>query len=217
MNTYNTTDDEEERAEFARLLQREMMKLRLTELEVAMRAAGEPTTDWKRLPAVGTVTDTLDMALEVKSSDDATGVVTGYLSTWDIDLGHDQILPGAYQQTIADATAAARRNGSMALFPFLWQHQKDEPIGGIVAAREDRKGLLIHVKLNMRIERGRQAYDGFQQGYLSFSIGYKPVKYSWKGNIRRMEEIRLAEGSAVTFPMNQEARAIPQARANGAQ
>ncbi len=66
---------------------------------------------------------------------------------------------------------------------------------------------MIQARLNLAIERGRQAFDGLTNGYLSFSIGYRPVKYEWQGKVRHIYEIKLAEGSAVTFPMNLEARA----------
>jgi phage head maturation protease len=42
---------------------------------------------------------------------------------------------------------------------------------------------------------------------MGFSIGYRPVKSRWEGKVRHLTEIGLAEGSAVTFPMNPEARA----------
>jgi HK97 family phage prohead protease len=218
---HNMMTDNDDTDEFAALLRREMLKLRLTELEVALRRAGERPIDWKKLPPVqGAVQATFDVALEVKSaaeSDDGqTGVIDGYLSTWDIDLGKDQIEKGAFKQTLAEAKEFAARHGSAAIYPLLWQHDKNEPIGGIVSAHEDFRGLRIKTHLNLSIERGRQAYHGLKHGYLSFSIGYRPVKYDWQGGIRHLNEIALAEGSAVTFPMNLEARATPNGEGRAA-
>src|SRR5690348_11764795 len=141
---YLLFDEDDEDDELAALIQREMVKLRLTELEVALRHAGEARMTWKNLPPVqGAVQATFDVALEVKSAadDGQTGVIDGYLSTWDIDLGKDQIAKGAFAQTLAEAKAFAAKHGAAALYPLLWQHQKDEPIGGIVSAHEDFKGL----------------------------------------------------------------------------
>jgi Escherichia/Staphylococcus phage prohead protease len=197
--------------ELARLLRQETAKLRLARLEkLVVAGLGLDDGDWaffKAIPVAGEVTDTLALPLDVKAADDTTGDISGYLSTFDLDLGKDIVLRGAYAKTIADAQRFAKMHRSASLWPLLWQHQKDEPIGGIYEAHEDAVGLSIAARLNLSIEKGRQAYDGLKQGYLSFSIGYTPVKYQWKGNIRQLTEIKLGEGSVVTFPMNREARA----------
>src|SRR4029079_6536109 len=129
---------------------------------------------------------TLALPFEVKSLDADVGVVSGYLSTWDEDLGHDIIHQGAFASTVAKSYAFAAKHRSPALFPLLWQHQKDEPIGGITEAREDSRGLMIQARLTLAIERGRQAFDGLTNGYLSFSIGYRPVKHEWQGKVRHI-------------------------------
>lgn len=201
-------NDEEEAV--ARFIRAQTLHLRLDRLEHLLVA----TLDFKHLPPAGQFTDTLTLPLEVKQLDAAVGSVTGYLAAFNnIDLGNDVIHPGAFAATIAEAKAFARAHNSVALYPLLWQHQKDEPIGGIVEASEDSHGLRILTRLNLSIERGRQAFDGLTNGYLSFSIGYRPRKYRWQGKVRHLTEIALAEGSAVTFPMNQEARAISTGRA----
>jgi hypothetical protein len=203
--------------DLARLLRQETAKLRLARLErlvVASLGMGEGDRDFfKSLPVAGTVTDTVTLPLEVKAADDEVGAITGYLSTWDLDLGKDVVERGAYAKTIATARAFAKAHGSQALWPLLYQHKRDEPIGGIYDAYEDGKGLQVSCRLNLAIERGRQAYDGLKMGYLSFSIGFTPIKSNWQGKIRHITEIKLAEGSVVTFPMNLEARATPAGRA----
>ncbi len=203
--------NDEELARLERLIRQETAKLRLARLEKLVLSSlaldAEGMAFFKAIPDAGTFTDTVTLPFEMKGADDATGDITGYLSAYNIDLGKDRVLPGAYRQTIGDAVAFAKAHQSAALWPLLWQHQKDEPIGGIYEASENSFGLHIAARLNLSIEKGRQAYDGLKYGYLSFSIGYRPVKYQWKGNIRELVEIKLAEGSVVTFAMNPEARA----------
>src|SRR5690242_10016967 len=102
MNKYEYLlfDEDDEDDELAALIQREMVKLRLTELEVALRHAGEARMTWKNLPPVqGRVDATVDLLLEVKSAadDGQTGVIDGYLSTYAVDLGKDQVDKGAYK------------------------------------------------------------------------------------------------------------------------
>lgn len=136
------------------------------------------------------------------------GVVEGYLAVFNnTDLVKDIILPGAFAATLVNAKAAAKAHNTASMLPLLWQHDKGEPIGGIFEAYEDSHGLFIKARLNLNIERGRQAFDGLKHGYMSFSIGYSPTKYSWKGSTRILSEIGLIEGSAVTFPANPKARA----------
>jgi HK97 family phage prohead protease len=144
-----------------------------------------------------------------KDGDTADDSVVGYLAVFDnLDLGKDIIHPGAFTKTVGEARAFAATHKSRALYPLLWQHQKDEPIGAITQAGEDTHGLKVRCHINREIDHGKQAYDGLRGGYLSFSIGYKPVKYEWEGKVRHLHEIALAEGSVVTFPMNPEARSI---------
>jgi Escherichia/Staphylococcus phage prohead protease len=204
------THDEEA---LARLLRTQTdnfkVELALRRLERLMLGAASPQIDLKLLPDVGLVSDTLDgLWLSYKATDDRQGVVEGYLAVFNnVDLGKDVIEVGAFKQTLAQARAFTKQHNASALWPLLWQHDRADAIGGIIEAREDSKGLFISARLNLDIEHGRQAYDGLKQGYLAFSIGYRPLGYSWQGNIRHLTEIALSEGSAVTFPMNQEARA----------
>jgi hypothetical protein len=184
------------------------IELALSRLERLVLATETPQINLKTLPAVGRVTATTDMLLEIKASDDTQGIVEGYLSTFgNEDLGHDIVDKGAFSESLKAATAFARQHGSSAIYPLLWQHDKDEPIGGITNAREDIHGLRIQAQLNLGIERGRQAYHALKHGYMAFSIGYRPTQYQYVGSVRHLKQIDLREGSVVTYPMNQEARA----------
>ncbi len=163
-------------------------------------AAGLVTLEYKTLPE----------PLTQQFGSDATATVVGYGACFDnLDLGNDIIHQGAFKQTITEAKQFAAAHRSRALWPVLWMHNKDEVIGCVTSAFEDRKGLRCTYEFDRDIERGRQAFNGLRRGYLSFSIGYRPTKYEWQGRIRHLREITLAEISAVSWPMNPEARAIP--------
>ena len=61
--------------------------------------------------------------------------------------------------------------------------------------------------LNQDTQRGREAYALLRQGALDgLSIGFSTVKDSWDGDVRNIQEVRLWEGSLVTFPANDLAR-----------
>lgn len=142
--------------------------------------------------------------LELKTTEDATGEFQGYLSVFhNTDSYKDIVEPGAFQKTINDA----RGRGGKYLFPVLWQHDPSEPIGGFLEMREDRKGLWVKGQLDLDTEKGRRAYSGLKKGYLDgLSIGYDTIKQKYAGEIRHLLEVRMWEGSIVTFPANPDTR-----------
>lgn len=135
---------------------------------------------------------TLSYRLEIKSITDE-GTFEGDLSVYRIkDLGGDVVEPGAYTKTLKD-------NGGRV--PLLWQHDDTQPIGYLELTDSDRslkaKGTLI-----LSVARAREAYDLLKAGVLKgLSIGYETIKDEVKGNVRYLKELRLWEGSVVTFPM----------------
>jgi HK97 family phage major capsid protein/HK97 family phage prohead protease len=132
---------------------------------------------------------------ELKNLDEA-GKFSGYLAVFgNVDQGNDRIEKGAFARTL---NAKSR-------FPLLWQHRMDEPVGGL-SAKEDERGLLIEGELNLDVQRGKEAYALLKKGDISgLSIGYDAVKWEMQSGVRALKEIKLYEGSIVTFPMNTEA------------
>jgi Escherichia/Staphylococcus phage prohead protease len=199
MSNQNNNKQQEQEEQLARLVRRELALLRLDRWERALAALGGAGA-WKALETKALAPS------EWKRVDVASGLVTGYGSVYTVDLGKDEIEPGAYAKTLAEARAFARSHQSPTLFPVLWMHDRHEPIGYVSEAYEDKKGLRCTFVIDPTIERGRQALAGLKHGTLSFSIGYKPLDYFWKGGVRVLKEIALAEISVVTFPMQPEAR-----------
>lgn len=142
-----------------------------------------------------------------KALDDEQGVFEGYLAVFgNVDSYGDVIERGAFKKTLAEAEKKRSQRGDKYLFPILWQHSPEEPIGGFLEMREDDFGLYVKGQLDLDIELGRRAYSGLKKGYIrGLSIGYDVVKQAWDGQIRRLKEINLWEGSVVTFPANPEA------------
>lgn len=141
--------------------------------------------------------------LELKAAD-GVGTFAGYLSTFNhTDLGDDTILPGAYTQTIADAKAKRATMNNPYLWPILWQHKDDVPIGGFTDAKEDGNGLFVTGEIDLDTEAGRSAWNALSKGYANgLSIGYQAVKSTYRGNTRVLSQISLLEGSLVTFAMD---------------
>lgn len=130
------------------------------------------------------------------------GIVSGYASTWNnSDAVGDIIRKGAFKKTLNERQPR-----------ILWSHNPSEPIGRMVEAYEDAKGLFITIKFNLDVQRGREAYAMFKAGDIdSFSIGATLQKYEIIEDLETgraaldVKELRLYEVSAVVFPANEQA------------
>jgi HK97 family phage prohead protease len=125
----------------------------------------------------------------------ADGSFDGILAVYnDVDLGGDSILPGAFTKTLKD-------HGNEV--PLLWQHDTEEPIGQLTVT-DSAEGLLVKGQLLMELPMAQKAYLLLKAKIIKgLSIGYDAIKKDVEGGVRKLKEIRLWEGSVVTFPMNQ--------------
>ena len=125
------------------------------------------------------------------------GSFTGALAVYNnLDLGGDLIEPGAFTKTIQD-------HGSQV--PLLWQHKADTPIGMLTLA-DSPDSLDVTGQLQMELPAAKNAYILIKSRIVKgLSIGFDTVKDAMDGTVRRLKEIRLWEGSIVTFPMNERA------------
>lgn len=121
------------------------------------------------------------------------GTFEGLLSPYNYqDSGSDIVEPGAYTKNLAEK--GNRR-------PLLWQHQTDNPIGELLL--EDRpEGLWAKGQLLLSIPQAKAAYELIRAGVVSgLSIGFMCIRDNIDKGVRHLKEIRLYEGSIVTFPM----------------
>jgi uncharacterized protein len=122
------------------------------------------------------------------------GSFEGRLSPYNnVDDGADLVEPGAFTKTLQE-------NGNKV--PMLWQHKTDCPIGELVL--EDRPdGLWCKGQLLLDIPEAKKAYLLLKAKIVKgLSIGYDSIKAQVVDGVRHLKEIRLWEGSVVTFPMN---------------
>jgi HK97 family phage prohead protease len=85
---------------------------------------------------------------------------------------------------------------------LLWQHNTDEPIGVIVKAEEDKKGLKIRGAMVPEVTKAQEARALMMAGAVrGLSIGFVPLKdrMDEKKNAWFVTEAKLREVSAVTF------------------
>lgn len=141
--------------------------------------------------------------LEIKALKD-TGEFEGYGSTFggEPDSYGDVIAKGAY----ADSLAEHRAKGTMP--KMFWQHDPGQPIGKWLEASEDDSGLLMRGKLNMGVQRGKEAYALLKEGDIDgLSIGYRIKEYSvdTDSGIWTLEKLDLKEVSIVSIGANENA------------
>lgn len=122
------------------------------------------------------------------------GSFEGCLSPYNnLDEGGDLVEPGAYTKTIQE------NEGKLIA---LWQHGVKDPIGELLL--DDRPdGLWCKGQLLLDIPEAKKAYLLMKAKIVrGLSIGYETIKSQVIDGVRHLKEIRLYEGSIVTFPMN---------------
>ncbi len=140
------------------------------------------------------ITPKSKLRMEIKEIS-AEGAFEGLLSPYgNVDGGADVVEPGAYTKTI-------KERGSK--IPMLWQHKSDMPIGELVL--DDRQdGLWCKGQLLMELPEAQKAYLLIKARIVKgLSIGFSTIKDAVSNGVRRLLEIKLYEGSIVTFPMNE--------------
>lgn len=139
----------------------------------------------------------------IETKDDGgVGNFAGYASTKKVDAQNEQIMGGAFTETLQ-----AKKPGEIKL---LWQHDWKKPIGVIDMLEEDRKGLKMTGQLALDVQQGAEAYALMKMGALDgLSIGFRVPdggRKRGKDGITKINKVDLVEVSVVTFPANASAR-----------
>ncbi len=145
-------------------------------------------------------------------ADKPKGWFRAYASTFgNVDLGNDVVLPGAFDQTIAEHKAAGTMPAG------YYEHNKTEPIMDWLDMAVDQKGLIMEGQLwvDSNVPRADQAYKMLNSKApgKGFSIGFNPLKphttvqVSQKSR-RGLVALRVNEVSATGRPMNTEASLV---------
>lgn len=143
----------------------------------------------------------VDLEEKAVSESDDIWTVTGYGSVFsNTDLGNDVVMPGAFAKSL-------RTRGLPLL---LFNHKmEDAPIGTIVDAKEDKRGLWFKAELpkDDTFVAGRIVPQLKKRGLRGTSIGYKATSKEIRkaDGARLLKEISLYEISIVNMPMNEQA------------
>jgi HK97 family phage prohead protease len=134
----------------------------------------------------------------IEDVDDVKGIVTGYFSAFNnIDSDGDVIVSGAYKKTVAE-NGPTGRNRIM----HLLQHNPLMPLAKPMELMEDAKGLRFTSKIT-ETSYGKDVIKLYKEGVFNeHSVGFEIVKSDNKAGYREIREIKLWEGSTVTWGAN---------------
>lgn len=130
----------------------------------------------------------------IKDVDTEKGIVTGYFSAFgNVDSDNDMIMPGAYKKTLSE-------NGNR--IKHLWQHDVRYPLSKPSVIKEDSYGLYFESEIS-KTSYGKDVLQLYKDGVIDeHSVGFKTEKKQQKNGYTEITEIRLWEGSTVTFGAN---------------
>ncbi|MEM8825761.1 MAG: HK97 family phage prohead protease, partial [Pseudomonadota bacterium] len=113
------------------------------------------------------------------------------------DRGRDVVRKGAF--------------ASAGPVPLLWQHGAERPVGRVVDAVEDARGLRVVAELAAGSRAADEAAALIRAGALNgLSFGYrtKRARADRARGVRELLSVELVEVSLVTFPMQPLARVV---------
>lgn len=135
---------------------------------------------------------------EIKDVDQKSGTVTGYFSVFgNIDSDGDVITKGAFERSL-------NNNGTR--IKHLWQHDVRYPLGKPNVLKEDNYGLYFESTIS-KTSYGKDVLQLYADGVVDeHSIGFRTVKQQKKDGYNEINEVKLWEGSTVTFGANEMAK-----------
>jgi len=135
-------------------------------------------------------------AILIKDIDKAKGRVQGYFAVFgNVDSDGDMIMPGAFKRSI-------QNNGDR--IKHLWQHDSTKPLAKPTVS-EDSYGLLFDSTIS-KTSWGRDALQLYADGVIfEHSIGYNVLQSDQKNGYTELKELKLWEGSSVTWAANERA------------
>lgn len=169
----------------------------------------------KNKPVLPAKTEFKSFHFEQKSIDEDKGIIIGYLSTFDnVDFQNDRVQKGAFSKTVMEGKSRMQTRGF--IWPVLWMHDPEKPIGKVIDAEEDNKGLLITAQLDISTNNAgipnnplaTMVFSGFKSRFIDeMSMGYIAIQKDYEKGIRVLKECAVLEASGVTalFAANPEA------------
>jgi Escherichia/Staphylococcus phage prohead protease len=138
------------------------------------------------------------------AADGSEGTFEAIVSTYGVDSIGDQVMPGAFTQTLSDWKESG------APIPVIWSHRHDDPfahVGEVLDAQErENEGLWVKAQLDMDNPTGRQVYKLLKGGRVrQFSFAYDVEDSESKDDgITQLKQLKLYEVGPTLIGMNQQ-------------
>lgn len=140
---------------------------------------------------------------------DKQSYVTGYVATSEVDLYNDIITPAAMKSMLRQITEKT--------ITLDYEHEafRDDntilPVGKIVEAKVDDRGLWIKAQLNSHSPKYKALWGSIKDGFLdSFSIAFKPLRTVEKAmgdtTVRLIDDLILLNVALTSTPVNEGAK-----------
>lgn len=142
----------------------------------------------------------------IKDVDAKQGIVTGYFASFgNVDDGGDIIERGAFKKSIRERGP----DSDKPRIKHLYMHDPWQILGAPQTLKEDKQGLYFESKI-VETSLGKDVLKLYEEGVITeHSIGYDVITAKYDDSIktpygpaRVLKELRLWEGSAVTWGMN---------------
>jgi uncharacterized protein len=129
----------------------------------------------------------------ITNIDASANLVEGYFSVFgNVDSDNDMVMPGAFTKTLQE-------NGSR--IRHLWQHDPRYPIAR-PELTQDSIGLKFRSKLS-NTTIGKDTILLYEDGVIDeHSFGYQTIRSQSKSNYNELIELKVWEGSSVTWGAN---------------
>lgn len=161
-------------------------------------------------------------SMMLKDLDTEGRKVVVYLAKFgNIDSDNDMFVPGAFTKSIQERGPESASNRKIA---FLRHHNWEMPIGKFLELKEDSEGLYAVGQLG-RSSLAEDAMKDYEDGIIrEHSIGFQYMgdKTRWiedatnaMGGYYQLNEVKLFEGSAVTFGANELTNVVDVVKSEG--
>lgn len=136
---------------------------------------------------------------EVKDIDTKSRTVTGYFAQFGfVDSDGDMIMEKAFDKSIKENGV----NGKNRIM-HLYQHDTKLPLGKPHVLKEDEYGLYFESKI-AETSYGNDVLKLYEAGIINeHSIGFQTVRNTAQSGYNQIDEVKLFEGSTVTFGANE--------------
>lgn len=143
----------------------------------------------------------------VTDVDVKTRTIKGYFSVFGNRDSDGQVIdPGAYSKTLAEWGPSGKNR-----IMHLWMHKIEKVIAKPRELEEDERGLKFVSCLPMDDDKQTSLQSDviklYDQGILTeHSVGFQTIKNRMQDDVEHLTELRLWEGSTVTWGANEQAK-----------